>query len=116
MLASVWLYAYALGVTGSRRLEQRIREDLGFRYLAGGAAPDHWTLKAFRRRHAKGLNDLFTQVVELARKANMGKLGHVAIDSTRFAANASRDRLDTEQALRDARASSARYSPLAAAV
>jgi len=116
MLASVWLYAYALGVTSSRRLEQRIREDLGFRYLAGGAAPDHWTLNAFRRRHAHGLNDLFTQVVEMARKANMGKLGHVAIDSTRIAANASRDRLDTEQALRDARAGSARYSPLAAAV
>lgn len=104
MLASVWLYAYALGVTSSRRLEQRIREDLAFRYLAGGAAPDHWTLNEFRRRHAKGLNDLFTQVVELARKAKMGKLGHVAIDSTRIAANASRDRLDTEQALRDTRA------------
>ena len=43
MLVSVWLYAYALGVTSSRRLEQRIREDLAFRYLAGGAAPDHWT-------------------------------------------------------------------------
>jgi transposase len=104
LLVSVWLYAYALGVTSSRRLEQRIREDLAFRYLAGGAAPDHWTLNTFRRRHAKGLNDLFTQVVELARKANLGKLGHVAIDSTRIAANASRNRLDTEQALRDARA------------
>ena len=54
MLASVWLYAYALSVSSSRRLEQRIREDLAFRYLAGGAAPDHWTLNAFRRRPAKG--------------------------------------------------------------
>jgi transposase len=104
MLASVWLYAYALSVTSSRRLEQRIREDLAFRYLAAGAAPDHWTLNAFRRRHAKGLNDLFTQVVELARQAKMGKLGHVAMDSTRIAANASRHRIDTEQALRNARA------------
>ena len=104
MMVSVWLYAYALGVTSSRRLEQRIREDLAFRYLAGGAAPDHWTLNAFRRRHAQGLNDLFTQIVEVARKAKMGKLGHVAIDSTRIAANASRNRIDTEQALRDARA------------
>ena len=103
MLISVWLYAYALGVTASRRLEQRIREDLAFRYLAGGAAPDHWTLNDFRRRHAKGLNDLFTQVVELARASGMGRLGHVAIDSTRIAANASRDRIDTEQALRHAR-------------
>jgi transposase len=104
MLVSVWLYAYALGVTSSRRLEQRIREDLAFRYLAAGATPDHWTLNDFRRRHAKGLNDLFTQVVEVARKAKMGKLGHVAIDSTRIAANASRNRIDTEQALRDSRA------------
>jgi transposase len=104
MLVSVWLYAYALAVTSSRRLEQRIREDLAFRYLAAGATPDHWTLNTFRRRHAQGLNDLFTQVVELARKARMGKLGHVAIDSTRIAANASRNRIDTEQALRDARA------------
>ena len=104
MLVSVWLYAYALGVTSSRRLEQRIREDLAFRYLAGGAGPDHWTLNAFRRRHGKGLNDLFTRVVELARASGLGKLGHVAIDSTRIAANASRNRLDTEQALREARA------------
>jgi transposase len=104
MLVSVWLYAYALGVTSSRRLEQRIREDLAFRYLAGGAVPDHWTLNEFRRRHGKGLNDLFTRVVELARASGLGKLGHVAIDSTRIAANASRNRIDTEQALREARA------------
>jgi transposase len=104
MLVSVWLYAYALGVTSSRRLEQRIREDLAFRYLGGGAVPDHWTLNAFRRRHAKGLNDLFTRVVELARASGLGRLGHVAIDSTRIAANASRNRLDTEQALREKRA------------
>ncbi len=104
MLVSVWLYAYALGVTSSRRLEQRIREDLAFRYLAAGNTPDFWTLNEFRRRHARGLNDLFTQVVELARSLGMGKLGHVAIDSTRIAANASRNRVDTERALRDARA------------
>jgi len=103
-LVAVWLYAYALGVRSSRRLEQRIREDLAFRYLAAGATPDHWTLNDFRRRHARGLNDLFTQVVEVARKSKMGKLGHVAIDSTRIAANASRDRIDTEQKLRDERA------------
>ncbi len=39
LLLKAWLYAYALGMTSSRRLEQRIREDLAFRYLAGGAQP-----------------------------------------------------------------------------
>jgi transposase len=104
LMVSVWLYAYALGITSSRRLEQRIREDLAFRYLAGGAQPDHWTLNEFRRRHPKALNDLFTQVVEEARRAGLAKLGHVAIDSTRVKASASPNRVDTEQKLRGERA------------
>jgi transposase len=104
LLFSVWLYAYALGLTSSRRLEQRIREDLGFRYLAGGEQPDHWTLNDFRRRHPKALNDLFTQVVEFARQAGLGRLGHVAIDSTRVKAHASRDRVDSVRKLRAERA------------
>lgn len=104
LMLKVWLYAYALGITSSRRLEQRVREDLAFRYLAAGAQPDFWALNDFRRRHRRALNDLFTHVVELARSVGMGKLGHVAIDSTRIAANASPHRIETEEALRAERA------------
>jgi hypothetical protein len=50
------------------------------------------------------LNDAFTQVLEWAQQQGMVKLGRVAIDSTRIAANASKDRVDSEQALRDTRA------------
>ena len=80
------------GCTGSRAAGRCRRDgwssafanDLAFRYLAGEPSPDHWTLNdLLRRRHAKGLNDLFTHVVELARASGMGKLGHVA--STRRA-------------------------------
>lgn len=99
LMVKVWLYAYALQVTSSRRLEQRVREDLAFRYLAGGATPDHWTLNDFRTRHAEALNALFVQVVEVARGLGMAKLGHVAIDSTRVRANAARRRLETAEAL-----------------
>ena len=104
LLLKVWLYAYALGVTSSRKLEQRIREDLGFRFLAGSLKPDHWTLNEFRRRHARALNDVFTQVVEGARRLGMGRLGRVAIDSTRIEANAAPDRTDTIEKLRGERA------------
>jgi len=104
LLLKLWLYAYCLGITSSRRLEQRTREDLGFRYLAADSVPDFWTLNAFRRRHAKALNDLFTQVLEWAREQGWGRLGHVAVDSTRIAANASRDRIVTEEQLRSQRA------------
>jgi Transposase DDE domain/Transposase domain (DUF772) len=94
------LYAYALQVTSSRRLEQRVKEDLAFRYLAGGAQPDHWTLNAFRTRHRRAINDLFLQVVEVARGLGMARLGHVAIDSTRVSANASRRRTVSRTELR----------------
>ena len=100
LMVKVWLYAYALQVTSSRRLEQRVREDLAFRYLAGGTTPDYWTLNDFRTRHAQALNDLFVQVVEVARDLGMVRLGHVAIDSTRVRANASRHRTETAEELR----------------
>jgi transposase len=100
LMVKVWLYAYALQVTSSRRLEQRVHEDLAFRYLAGGATPDHWTLNAFRTRHRRAINDVFLQVVEVARGLGMARLGHVAIDSTRVGANAARRRTESEQVLR----------------
>ena len=47
LMVKVWLYAYALQVTSSRRLEQRVREDLALRYLAGGATPRLLDLERF---------------------------------------------------------------------
>lgn len=104
LMLGVWLYAYALGITSARVVERRLVEDLAFRYLAAGERVDNWALSGFRRRHRVALNDAFTQVLEWARSQGMGRLGRVAIDSTRIAANASKDRVDTEQALRDTRA------------
>jgi transposase len=104
LMLCVWLYAYALGITSARQVERKLVEDLAFRYLAAGERVDNWALSAFRRRHGRALNDAFTQVLEWARSQGVGKLGRVAIDSTRIAANACRDRVDSEQALRDARA------------
>lgn len=92
-MLKVWLYAYALGVTSSRRLEQRIREDLAFRFLAGGARPDSWALNAFRKRHGRAIDDSFTQVVEMARQMGLRQLGTVAIDATRIKAPASPDKI-----------------------
>ena len=104
LMLKVWLYDYALGITSSRRLEQRIREDLALRYLAGGAAPDFWALNEFRKQHGRAINEVFTQVVELARSLGLVKLGHVAIDSTRIAANAATHAIDTLEKLRAERA------------
>jgi transposase len=104
LMLGVWLYAYATGMTSARRLSQRLGEDLALRFLAGGARVDNWALSAFRRRHGSALNNAFTQVLEMARSLGLGKLGRVAIDSTRIKANASPDRVDSEQRLRNERA------------
>ena len=104
LMLGVWLYAYATGMTSARRLSQRLGEDLALRFLAGGTRVDNWALSAFRRRHALALNNAFTQILEMARNLGLGKLGRVAIDSTRIKANASPDRVDTEQRLRNERA------------
>ena len=104
LMLSVWLYAYATGLTSGRRLEQRIREDLALRYLAGGGEPDHWALSAFRRRHRRGVNDVFTQVLELIRDARLGRLGRVAVDSTPIAASSGRGRVASRKRLRQERA------------
>jgi transposase len=93
LMLKVWLYGFAVNVRSTRKLEQRIQEDLGFRYLAGGLRPDHKTLSEFLRRHGEAIEELFTQVLSWARQAGMARLGRVAIDSTRLRANASPDRL-----------------------
>lgn len=98
LMLKVWLYGFAVNVRSTRKLEGRIQEDLGFRYLAGGLRPDHKTLSEFLRRHGEAIEELFTQVLSWARQAGMARLGRVAIDSTRIRANASPDRLqDTDR-------------------
>jgi transposase len=93
LMLKVWLYGFGVNVRTTRKMEQRIREDLAFRYLAGGAAPDHKTLSEFHRRHRAAIAELFTQVLLFLRRAGLARLGTVAIDSTRIKAQASRDRV-----------------------
>src|SRR5271166_2659908 len=109
LMLKVWLYAYLLGVTSSRRLEQRVREDLALRYLAGGAQPDYWALNEFRRRQARALNDVFVQVLEMAQKLGLARVGTVAIDSTRVKASASADRIEWVEQQRQQRAHRRRH-------
>lgn len=90
MMVKVLLYAYCTGVYSSRRIATHIREDVAFRVLAAGNAPDFRTISEFRRRHLAALSGLFQQVVALARQAKLVSLTHVALDGTKVQANASK--------------------------
>jgi hypothetical protein len=52
--------------------------------------PDFRTICEFRKRHLKALSGLFVQVLKLCEKAELVKLGHVALDGTKIKANASK--------------------------
>ena len=97
LMLKVWLYGFAVNVRSWRKLERRIQEDLGFRFLAGGLRPDHKTLSEFVRRHGEAMEELFTQVLGWARRAGLVRRGRVAMDSTRIKANASPDRLAKQE-------------------
>jgi len=90
LMLKVLLYGYAMGVRSSRRLEERLRSDVGFMFLAGGARPDHKTISEFRRRHLAALEGLFLESLRLCAEAGMVRLGRVALDGTKVKASASK--------------------------
>jgi transposase len=87
-LLGVLLYGYAIGVRSSRQIERRCIEDLAFRVLAGNQAPDHVTIARFRVRHEQALAGFLVGSLRLCAAAGMVKLGTVALDGTKVAANA----------------------------
>lgn len=90
MMLKVLLYGYAIGVRSSRKLEERLKSDVGFMFLAAGARPDHKTISEFRRRHLSALEALFLESLVLCQGAGLVKLGRVALDGTKLKANASK--------------------------
>ncbi len=88
MMVALLLYAYCVGERSSRRIERRCLEDVAFRVIAANRAPDHTTISRFRKRFAEPLAELFVQVLALCQKAGMVKVGTVAVDGTKIAANA----------------------------
>ncbi|MFD0740886.1 transposase [Phytohabitans flavus] len=100
MLLALLIWAYAGGVTSSRQVERRCREDVAFMVISGLARPDHATIARFRQQHDEAFVDLFTKVLALCGRAGMGGLGHVAVDGTKIAANASMQAMTDEDGLR----------------
>jgi transposase len=90
MMTAVLLHGYASGLYSSRRIAKATVERADFMMIVAGDPPDFRTISEFRRRHLKALADLFVQVLKLAEKAGLVKLGHVALDGTKIKANASK--------------------------
>jgi transposase len=90
MMTKILLYGYCVGVFSSRRIEKRLKEDVGFRMLAAGNEPDFRTISDFRKLHLAALQGLFDQLLQIALQAGTMKLGRVVLDGSKVKANASK--------------------------
>jgi len=90
MMTALLLHGYASGVYSSRRIARAAVERADFMMIVAGDAPDFRTISLFRQRHLKALASLFVQVLRLAERAGLVKLGHVSLDGTKIKANASK--------------------------
>ena len=99
MLVAVLVWAYAHGVTSSREIERLCGTDVAFRVICGGNLPDHSTVARFRGDFPGAVAVLFAGVLKLCARLGMGKLGVVALDGMKIAANASKAANRTEDTL-----------------
>ena len=90
MMVKVLLYGYCIEVASSRRIAQRLHEDIALRVLAANNTPDFRTISDFRKDHLAALSGLFLQVLALCQRAGLVKLGNVALDGAKVRANASK--------------------------
>jgi transposase len=107
MMVKVLLYAYCTGTYSARRIAEKLRDSVAFRYLAAGNQPDFRTVSDFRKEHEEALSSLFEQVLKVCRASGLVKLGRVALDGTKIKANASKHKamsygrmVEKEKALR----------------
>ena len=115
LMVAVLVYGHAVGVRSSRAIERCCARDVAFRVLAGNRVPDHATIARFFRRHREPLTSLFGQVLRLCAEAGMVRLGVIAVDGTKIAANASWSANSTSAALgHQIREERARFEALAA--
>ncbi|MGD9950204.1 MAG: IS1182 family transposase [Desulfobulbus sp.] len=90
MLLALLFYGYATGVFSSRKLERATYDSVAFRYITANEHPDHDTIAHFRKRFLAELTPCFVQILLIAQKMGLLKLGKVSLDGTKIKANASK--------------------------
>lgn len=88
MLRTIF-YGLTHGVVSGRKIQTACRNDNRFIVLSGNLRPDRRTFDRFLDRHIENIKKLFSQIVMIAKEMGLVKLGHIAIDGSRFKANTS---------------------------
>ncbi len=89
MMLKILVYAYANGIFSSRKIQAAVQESVAFIFLAAWQKPDFRTISDFRKDNLAEFTTLFGLVVDMCKRLGMVSLGHIAIDGSKFKANAS---------------------------
>jgi len=89
LMLALLVYGYATVTFSSRKIERATDDSVAFRFIAANYHPDHDTLAHFRKNFLMELEDLFVQVLTLAKAMKLLKLGQISLDGTKLKANAS---------------------------
>ena len=90
ILLLLLFYGYATGVFSSRKIERATYDSVAFRFLSADTHPDHDTISTFRRRFLPQLEEIFVQILFIARQTGLLRVGNVSLDGTKVKANASK--------------------------
>ena len=100
-MVKILIYAYMRGITSSREMARQCEENIAFQFLTRGHCPDFRTIALFRRRKRHLMRWVFKKTVMLARQMGIARLGLVALDSVKMAADASSRKKMTEVQLKE---------------
>jgi transposase len=99
ILLGLLFYGYATGVFSSRKLEKGTYESIPFRFIASGMHPDHDTIANFRKTFLAEIQELFVQILLMAKLAGLLKLGNISVDGSKIHADASKSKAVSYQRL-----------------
>lgn len=91
LMLKILVYGYLSNIYSSRKIEQAVRSNIHFMWLAGMQRPDHNTINRFRTEKLKGvLKEVFSQVVCLMAEQGVVDIKTVYVDGTKLEADANK--------------------------
>lgn len=100
MLMRIIIMASVDGVFSSRKIMKLINENMVYMYLSGLESPDFRTILRFKIEAHELIEEAFKATVFTSKKLKLLNLEHIAIDGTKFKANASNDNNLTEEEIK----------------
>lgn len=93
MLLKILIYGYSVGVRSSRKLSDKLEEDIVFMYLSGRLNPDFRAISDFRKEKLQDFKKVFEYVLDQCFSLGLARVGKVSIDGTSIRASASKNRV-----------------------